>query len=83
MFTTRHPVRFVQPAHAFRLFIGPYRIVAAFLCTLLAVGVLTLPARAASAVTYFVSPSGSDSNPGTSAAAPFRTLTKAQTAVRA
>ncbi|MFF2517428.1 fibronectin type III domain-containing protein, partial [Streptomyces sp. NPDC058086] len=42
-----------------------------------------LPAHAATAITYFVSPSGSDSNPGTSAAAPFRTLTKAQTAVRA
>ena len=51
---------------------------------LLATGaVLALPAHAATAVTFFVSPTGSDSNAGTSAGAPFRTLTKAQSAARA
>lgn len=83
MFPTSRQVRVVRPARAFRLFIGPYRVGAAFLCTLLAVAALTLPARAASAVTFYVSPGGSDSNPGTSSDAPFRTLTKAQAAVRA
>ncbi|MFI0821628.1 right-handed parallel beta-helix repeat-containing protein [Streptomyces sp. NPDC021098] len=56
---------------------------AALVCVLLPVGGLAGPARAAAAVTYFVSPTGSDSNAGTSAAEPFRSLTKAQTAVRA
>src|SRR5581483_5477480 len=42
---------------------------------------LALPAHAATAVTFFVSPGGSDSNAGTSASAPFRTLAKAQSAV--
>ncbi|MFF7654391.1 right-handed parallel beta-helix repeat-containing protein [Streptomyces sp. NPDC007983] len=56
---------------------------AALVCVLLPAGGLTEQARAADAVAYFVSPTGSDSNAGTSAAEPFRTLTKAQTAVRA
>jgi hypothetical protein len=46
-------------------------------------GMLALPAHAATAVTFFVSPGGSDNNAGTSASAPFKTLTKAQSAVRA
>ena len=41
-------------------------------------------ARAAAApVNFYVSPTGSDSNAGTSASAPFQTLARAQTAVRA
>ncbi|OLE26958.1 MAG: hypothetical protein AUG44_11440 [Actinobacteria bacterium 13_1_20CM_3_71_11] len=44
---------------------------------------LALPAHAATAVTFYVSPSGSDSNSGTSSSSPFKTLTKAQSAVRA
>jgi hypothetical protein len=46
-------------------------------------GVLAaLPAHAATAVNFYVSPTGSDSNDGASASTPFRTLTKAQAAVR-
>lgn len=50
---------------------------------LAAVGFLALPAGAAAATqaTYYVSPTGSDSNPGT-LAAPFRTITKARDVVR-
>src|SRR5437588_12746819 len=44
-------------------------------------GVVT--AHAASAVTFYVSPTGSDGNSGTSAASPFRTPARAQQAVRA
>lgn len=46
-------------------------------------GCLALPAGAAAATqaTYYVSPSGSDSNPGT-LAAPFKTITKARDVVR-
>lgn len=45
---------------------------------------LAAPATAAgSPVNFFVSPSGSDSNAGTSAGSPFQTLPKAQSAVRA
>ncbi|MET7683410.1 fibronectin type III domain-containing protein [Streptomyces sp. NPDC005423] len=83
MFPTREQAYGTRPMEAFRLFIGSYRVLAGFLCALLPLGVLAPPAHAAAAVTYFVSPGGSDSNPGTSAAAPFRTLTKAQSAVRA
>jgi len=43
----------------------------------------TGPAAAAAAVNFFVSPTGSDGNSGTSAASPFQTLQKAQSAVRA
>jgi hypothetical protein len=51
---------------------------------LLAAGAaLALPAHAATAVTFYVAPSGSDSNSGTSASSPFKTLQKAQSAVRA
>jgi hypothetical protein len=45
--------------------------------------VVALPAHAAAAVNFYVSPTGSDSNDGSSASTPFRTLTKAQAAVRA
>ena len=41
-----------------------------------------LPAHAATAVDFFVAPSGSDSNAGTSVDSPFKTLQKAQLAVR-
>src|SRR5436305_12315399 len=44
---------------------------------------VALPAHAANAVDFFVSPTGSDSNSGTSASSPFKTLQKAQSAVRA
>src|SRR5205814_5879597 len=52
---------------------------------LLAAGAATLglPAHAATPVTFFVSPTGSDNNSGTGAGSPFKTLTKAQSAVRA
>jgi hypothetical protein len=50
------------------------RIVAAFFIPC----VISLhPARAATAAEYYVSPTGSDSNAGTSAPAPFRTIQKA------
>ena len=49
--------------------------VALFSCTLL------LAASAARAVSFYVSPTGSDDNPGT-LAAPFKTITKARDAVR-
>ncbi|MBK6018248.1 right-handed parallel beta-helix repeat-containing protein, partial [Streptomyces sp. MBT53] len=83
MFSSREHAHVTKHTKRVRLFIGPYRVIAAFVCALLPVGVLTLPAHAATAVTYFVSPGGSDDNTGTSAATPFRTLTKAQAAVRA
>jgi len=44
--------------------------------------VAALPAHAAAAVDFFVSPSGSDGNDGLSASSPFKTLAKAQAAVR-
>src|ERR1700722_8619311 len=45
---------------------------------------LAAPAdAAAAAVNFYVSPTGSDANSGTSASAPFQTLAKAQAAVRA
>src|SRR3954471_13727448 len=51
---------------------------------LLPVGLLVSSAQAAPApVDFYVSPTGSDSNAGTTAAAPFKTLAKAQSAVRA
>lgn len=83
MFLTTEQTHAARPARPPFLFIGSYRLLAALFCAVLCFGVLTSPAHAATAVSYFVSPSGSDSNPGTSADAPFRTLTKAQTAVRA
>ena len=83
MFPTREHAHVTRTVKQLRLFIGSYQFIAAFVCALLPIAVLTLPAHAATAVTYFVSPTGSDDNTGTSAAAPFRTLTKAQTAVRA
>ena len=50
----------------------------------LAAGPLVTAAHAAAApVNFYVSPTGSDSNAGTTLAAPFQTLAKAQTAVRA
>lgn len=45
------------------------------------VGMAYLPAISATQATYFVSPSGSDANPGTETA-PFRTITKARDVVR-
>src|SRR4051794_10548071 len=44
--------------------------------------VCALPAHAATPVALYVSPDGSDTNPGTSANSPFRTLQRAQAAVR-
>jgi len=45
---------------------------------------LAAPAEAAAAaVNFYVSPTGSDANSGTSASSPFQTLARAQTAVRA
>jgi hypothetical protein len=41
-----------------------------------------LTAQAATTVNFYVSPTGSDGNSGTSAASPFATLARAQTAVR-
>jgi Right handed beta helix region len=67
--------------------IGPRRAriaswLAAVAATPLAVvGVAASPAAAAVQATFFVSPTGNDSSPGTSAA-PFRTVTKARDAVR-
>ena len=78
----RKPAQAARPGRPLPRFIGSYRLLAAFCCALLSFAVLTSPAHAAAAVTYFVSPGGSDSNSGTSADAPFRTLTKAQDAVR-
>ncbi|HTJ66653.1 MAG TPA: right-handed parallel beta-helix repeat-containing protein [Actinospica sp.] len=53
----------------------------------LALGGLVAAATTAHAapapVSFYVSPTGSDANAGTSAASPFKTLTKAQAAVRA
>jgi ribosomal protein S27E len=49
-----------------------------------AAGLICLPlglARAATQATYYVSPSGSDANPGTQAS-PFKTIAKAQSVVR-
>ncbi|WP_374195678.1 DUF3500 domain-containing protein, partial [Streptomyces sp. MBT53] len=83
MFPIREHAHVTKLGKRLRLFIGSYRVVAALACVLLPIGVLTLPAHAATAVGYFVSPGGSDDNTGTSAATPFRTLTKAQAAVRA
>ena len=40
------------------------------------------PGHAATPVAFYVSPTGSDTNSGTSASSPFKTLTKAQSAVR-
>ncbi|WP_435972307.1 right-handed parallel beta-helix repeat-containing protein [Streptomyces sp. Qhu_M48] len=52
---------------------------AALLASSAPLGLVTLGAGTAHAAgrTYFVSPSGDDSNPGTSAGAPFRTIQKA------
>lgn len=41
------------------------------------------PAFAATQATYYVSPTGNDNNNGTSPQTPFRTIGKAQSAVRA
>jgi hypothetical protein len=57
-------------------------ILAAATGALVAGVALALPAHAATAVTFYVSPAGSDSNSGISASSPFRTLAAAQTAVR-
>ncbi|HYS38815.1 MAG TPA: right-handed parallel beta-helix repeat-containing protein [Pseudonocardiaceae bacterium] len=70
---------------------GPRGTVAAMaavaLCTTgMGVGGLALAAPASAApapVNFFVAPGGSDGNQGTSAASPFQTLAKAQSAVRA
>ncbi|XMN11783.1 right-handed parallel beta-helix repeat-containing protein (plasmid) [Streptomyces griseobrunneus] len=54
-------------------------VTAALLASSAPLGLLTMAAGPAHAAgrTYFVSPSGNDSNPGTSAGAPFRTIQKA------
>ncbi|MFD3726640.1 right-handed parallel beta-helix repeat-containing protein [Streptomyces sp. NPDC058671] len=54
-------------------------VTAALLASSAPLGVITVGAGTAHAAdrTYFVSPEGSDNNPGTSAGAPFRTLQKA------
>ncbi|MFI7287880.1 right-handed parallel beta-helix repeat-containing protein [Streptomyces anulatus] len=54
-------------------------VTAALLASSAPLGLLTMGAGTAQAAgrTYFVSPSGNDSNPGTSAGSPFRTLQKA------
>ena len=54
-------------------------VTAALVASSAPLGVVTLGAGAAHAAnhTYFVSPGGNDSNPGTSAGAPFRTIQKA------
>src|SRR5437660_11598561 len=65
---------------------GARGMLAAMAAVVLGVGgaALAAPAVAAAApVHFFVSPTGSDSNAGTSAASPFQTLQKAQSAVRA
>ena len=60
------------------------RSASASIAALIAAGVSSLlladPCEAATAA-YYVSPTGSDSNAGTSAAAPFQTLERAQTAM--
>jgi hypothetical protein len=58
------------------------RLLATLVASALGVAGLALPAHAATTVTYYVSPSGSDTNTGTSVDSPFRTLGKAQSAVR-
>ncbi|HEX4722798.1 MAG TPA: right-handed parallel beta-helix repeat-containing protein [Pseudonocardiaceae bacterium] len=64
---------------------GPRGALAVVAAVVLGVGVtLAVPAFAAAApVSFFVSPTGSDSNSGTSAGSPFQTPQKAQSAVRA
>ncbi|MFJ3439050.1 DUF1565 domain-containing protein [Streptomyces cyaneofuscatus] len=54
-------------------------VTAALLASSAPLGLVTMGAGTAQAAgrTYFVSPSGNDSNPGTSAGAPFRTIQKA------
>ncbi|MBV9447602.1 MAG: right-handed parallel beta-helix repeat-containing protein [Streptosporangiaceae bacterium] len=47
-----------------------------------AAGVTAQPAAAASGVTFYVSPTGNDANPGTSSSAPVKTLQRAQALVR-
>ncbi|HEX4704689.1 MAG TPA: right-handed parallel beta-helix repeat-containing protein [Pseudonocardiaceae bacterium] len=65
---------------------GSRGMFAALCAVVLGVGGIALaaPATAApAAVNFFVSPTGSDGNAGTSATGPFQTLQKAQSAVRA
>ncbi|WP_405873928.1 right-handed parallel beta-helix repeat-containing protein [Streptomyces zaomyceticus] len=56
-----------------------FAVTTALLASSAPLGIVTVGAGTAHAAnrTYFVSPEGSDSNPGTSAGAPFRTLQKA------
>ncbi|HEY3867281.1 MAG TPA: right-handed parallel beta-helix repeat-containing protein [Actinocrinis sp.] len=61
----------------------PLTALAATAATLIAAFAVPAPAHALTAVDFYVSPSGSDSNAGTSASSPFKTLAKAQSAVRA
>lgn len=51
------------------------------LCSIFTFTLFPIAASAATQATYYVSPTGSDSNPGT-LAAPFQTITKARDAVR-
>ena len=66
-----------RPRHLFRS-----AITGASLAALVLSGLAVLPAQAAEAVTVFVAPNGSDSNAGTSASAPVKTMTKAQELAR-